>query len=117
MSPFNHLRVLDAAEQVVDSVNSLIDNYPKRRRRLLYVAQLRDSAEGIGSNIAEGFGRLTPAEKVNKLRVSRGEAEETIRHLRANHAAGRIDKATFDPIKNRTVTIIKMIDGLIDFYN
>jgi len=76
----NHrdLAVLDAADQVVDEINRLIDEAP---RRLLYAAQLRDSAQSISANISEAFGRGTIGERNRSLRVARGEAEETIRHL------------------------------------
>jgi four helix bundle protein len=80
--------VLDAADQVADEVNRLIDEAP---RRLIHVTQLRDSAQSIGANISEGFGRGAGGERTRALRVARGEAEEAIRHLRANfESEGRV---------------------------
>jgi four helix bundle protein len=108
----NHrdLDVLDAADQVADDVNRLIDESP---RRLIHTTQLRKAAQSIGSNISEGFGRGTDSERNCSLRVARGEAEETIRHLRANFAANRIERAVFWRLRNRLVTIIKMLTALM----
>ena len=109
----NHrdLAVLDAADRVVDEINRLIDEAP---RRLLYAAQLRDSAQSISANISEAFGRGTIGERNRSLRVARGEAEETIRHLRANLQSERISQAVFWHLRNRLVTIVKMLTALLD---
>ena len=109
----NHrdLAVLDAAEHVADEVNRLIDEAP---RRLIHVAQLRDSAHSIAANISEGFGRGTSGERNRSLRVARGEAEETIRHLRANFQSKRIGEAIYWRLRNRLITIVKMITSLLN---
>jgi four helix bundle protein len=109
----NHrdLAVLDAADQVADEVNRLLDSAP---RRLLHVTQLRESAHSIGANISEGFGRGPGGERSRSLRVARGEAEETIRHLRANFQSERITEATFWRLRNRLVTIVKMLTSLLN---
>ena len=109
----NHrdLAVLDAADQVADEINRLIDRAP---RRLLHTAQLRDSAQSIGANISEGFGRGKGAERRRALRVARGEAEETIRHLRANLVSERITQAVFWRLNNRLITIVKMLTSLLN---
>lgn len=108
----NHrdLAVLDAADQVVDEVNRLIDTSP---RRLIYAAQLRDAAQSVSANIAEGFGRGKGPERNHKLRVARGEAEKAIRHLRSNLTSERIAERTYWPIRNRLVTISKMLSSLL----
>jgi len=108
----NHrdLDVLDAADKVADDINRLIDESP---RRLIHVSQLRDSAQSIGANISEGFGRGKGRERDRSLRVARGEAEETIRHLRANFETDRIPKSKFWSLRNRLVTIVKMLTSLL----
>ena len=110
MSKHRDLAVLDAADQVVDDVNRLIDSSP---RRLIYASQLRDATQSISANISEGFGRGTESERNNKLRVARGEAEKAIRHLRANLKSERIAERTYWPIRNRLVTISKMLSSLL----
>jgi four helix bundle protein len=110
MSNHRDLAVLDAADQLADDVNRLIDESP---RRLIHVTQLRKASQAIGSNISEGFGRGTGKERGYSLRVARGETEETIRHLRANYATKRITRAIYWRHRNRAVTIIKMLTSLL----
>ena len=112
MSNHRDLDVLDAAELVADEVNQLIDDAP-HRRRLIHGAQLRESAGSIGANISEGYGRGPGAERNRSLRVARGEAEETIRHLRANLKSRRITERTFWRLTNRLITISKMLTSMM----
>jgi hypothetical protein len=68
--------VLDAAKQAADGVNRLIGY---TRRRLLHVAQMRDSAQSISVNIARAL--LAARGPARPLEIAPGEAEETIQHL------------------------------------
>jgi four helix bundle protein len=111
MSNHRDLAVLDAADQVADEVNRLIDAAP---RGLIHGPQLRASAQSIGANISEGFGRGKGRERDHSLRIARGEAEEAIRHLRANYQSERISQATFWRLRNRLITIVKMLTSLLD---
>ena len=104
------LHVLDAADRVADDVNRLIDRFP---RRLLHARQLRDSAQSIGANIAEGFGRGDGRDRAHPLEIARGEAEETIRHLSANRRADRIAAGDYWPLHNRLVVIVRMLNALL----
>jgi four helix bundle protein len=104
------LAVEDAADLAVDRVNRLIDESPKR---LIYVAQMRKSVGAVSAQIAEGFARGEGPERNHKLRMAKGEAEETIKHLRANWQSGRIENRKFWPIRDLLVTITKMIAALL----
>jgi four helix bundle protein len=107
----NHrgLKVLEAARQVADEVNRLIDN-----GSLIHVYQLRKSSQSVPANIKEGFTHRTIPKRNQSLGVSRSEAEETIEHLRPNYVENRIDRKTFFRLKNRLITIVKMLDSLIE---
>ena len=107
MSPHRRLRVADAAEQFAAAVVRLSDRTP----RLLHRRQLIDASQSVSSNIAEGFGRATLPDRNQRLVVARGEAEEAIRHLRANFAVKRIGPSDYWPLHNRAVTIVKMLNG------
>src|SRR5215467_9099889 len=98
--PFRKLNVADAAERVEDAINALID---RSKRRLLHVNQLRRSAHAIAANLAEGFGRGGDGDKARSIEISRGETEETIRHLNANYRARRIEPPDYWPIRNQLV--------------
>jgi len=104
------LDVLDAAERAADGVNRLIDRSP---RRLLHIGQMPDSAQSIGANISEGFGRGRGRDRARSLEIARGEAEETIRHLAANFRIDRIAPRDYWPLHNLLVVIVKMLNSLI----
>ena len=111
MRNHRNLAVLDAADLVADEVNRLIDGGPCR---LIHAAQLRKSTQSIAANISEGFGRGRGRERNYALRVARGEAEESIRHLRANAQSERISQSTYWGLRNRLITITRMLTSLLD---
>ena len=106
------LDVLDAAELAAERLNILIDRIG--HRRLLHVGQMRAAAQSVSANISEGFGRTTRAERDNKLRVARGEAEETICHMRANQRVKRISSRDYWPVYNVLRAVVKMLDALLN---
>ena len=110
--PHRNLNVLDAAEQAAKQINALIDR--STRPRLLHVEQLRNSAQSVVANIAEGFGRGTGRDRDRPLEIARGEAEETIRHLTANYHANRIGGTDYYRLRNRYVVIVKMLSALVN---
>jgi four helix bundle protein len=111
MAIHRNLAVQDAAEQIVAEIVQLVT---ARRSRLLFKGQLLRSAESVSANIGEAFGRSTKADRNRSLTLARGEAEETIKHLRANHRAKRIEVRTYWRIHNRLVTVVRMITSLMN---
>jgi four helix bundle protein len=105
-----NLNVLEASVRASDRVTSLIER--RSGRPLLHVAQLRRSTQSVTANIAEGFGRGSGRDRARMLRIARGEAEETIRHLNANFRADRIAPGDYWPLHNLLVVIVKMLDSL-----
>jgi four helix bundle protein len=108
---YRNLAVLDAAQRAAAMVNELIDRSPSRR--ILHVRQLRDSVQSVVANIAEGFGRGNGRDRDRPLEIARGEAEETIAHLKANYQAERIEAKDYWPCHNLLVVIVKMLNGLL----
>ena len=109
VSKHRNLAVLDAADQFAAAVTRLSD----RTRRLLHRQQLLKAAESVSANIGEGFGRATLPDRSSRLVIARGEAEETIKHLRVNLRCERITAADYWPLHNRAVTIVKMLNSLL----
>jgi four helix bundle protein len=111
MGKRRRVAVQEAADLVADEVNRVIDSRPTKR--LLHVAQLRRSANSVCANIAEGLGRGEGAARNDKYRTARAEAKETISHLRSNFAAERIGSSVYSRLRNRSMTVIKMLDSLL----
>ena len=104
----NPFRVLQVARAVADEVNHLL-----RVHSMIHRAQLRDSAQSIPANIREALGRDPGPDRKKSYRVSRGSAEETDEHLRANFADHRIPRAAFARLHNRLLLVVKMLDRLL----
>ena len=102
------LRVLDAAQMVVDDINRLL-----RRQELPNADQLRHAAESIAANIQEGFGRDPGPDRNRFIRFARGSAEETSERLRARFAAEEIPASIYWPLHHRLVAIVRMLTNLM----
>jgi four helix bundle protein len=105
------LKVLDASEQAVERVDTLLDG--PDRRRLLYADQRQRSVQSISANVAEAFGRGPGRDRARLLRIARGETEESLRHLGANFRGNRIRPGDYWPLRNRLVVMAKMLRSLI----
>ena len=108
------LNMLEAADNVSDQVTALVDR--PGGRRMQHVRQMLESAQAIPANISEGFGRASQRDRARVLRIARGEAEETIRHLGKNYRSRRIPAKDYWPIHNRLVVIVKMLNSFLSRY-
>jgi four helix bundle protein len=108
---YRDLDVLEAANLATDLINEMLDR--PRERRLLYVSQMRESVQSIGANIAEGFGRGYVPDRARSLRIAKGEADETIRHVSANFRTRRIAPKEYWRIHNLLVVIAKMLTSFL----
>ena len=75
------LDVYKLGEQISDMVWNDYDLWPEKAQRTIGYQIIR-SADSISINIAEGYGRYTPADRKNFYRYSRGSFEETKGWLR-----------------------------------
>jgi len=106
-------RVLQAArefaEQVVRMVRGLPSWAPAKLR-----GQLANSACSVSRNIAEGIGRGSAADVVRFLHYACGSLGEAQTDLRVCVNTSLIDQRTFYRLWNRSLTIRKMLDAMID---
>lgn len=75
MRDYQRLRVASKAEDLAIAVYELTKRFPKSQRYELG-QQLRKAAVSVGSNIAEGSGRLTDADFERFLGMAAGSAAE-----------------------------------------
>jgi four helix bundle protein len=104
------LHVLEAAERAEDRVNALITR--RSGPRLLHVRQMQDSAHAVGAIIMEGFGRGPGRDRARILRLARGEAEETVRHLASNYREKRIQPRDYWPTRDLLIVVVRMLTSL-----
>ena len=112
MGKSNGLRALELAQILVKEIWEAIERFPKREPLGLR-AQLGEAANSIHSNIAEGYGRGTTAERRNRLRLARGSLEETQSDLKVALDCGYITRKRFYRIWNLTVVLDRMIAKLM----
>ena len=72
---FRDLRVWEKAHTFVLAVYRYGQSFPEREKYGL-AHQLRRAAVSIPANIAEGFGKRSPAEKARFLNIAEGSVEE-----------------------------------------
>jgi len=75
MSDFKKLRVWQKARELANAIYDATKTFP-RSEEFRLTNQMRRAAISIGSNIAEGCGRESEAEKARFLRVSSGSLSE-----------------------------------------
>lgn len=75
--------------------------------------QMERAAISITSNIAEGFGRQSPADKKHFYVMARGSAYELQNQLLLARDTKRITPTVFNKLANESLDSIKLLHGLI----
>ena len=73
---FEDLRILKSAEEIADSIWKVVVRWGEFEKDVVG-KQITRSADSIGANIAESFGRFNFGEKIQFLYYSRGSIFET----------------------------------------
>jgi len=81
MKEIHELDVYKLSEDLSDLIWYDFDTWPKKVQQTIGYQIIR-SADSIASNIAEGYGRYTPADRKLFYRYARGSFEETKAWLR-----------------------------------
>ena len=108
---FFDLRVYQEAKELVKSVYTLLDKFPKYETYAL-CDQLRRAVTSVPSNIAEGSGRFSIKEKIHFIEIAYGSLTETLCQLDIAHDLGYVTGEEFDAEKERINIIGKQLSGL-----
>ena len=81
MKEIHDLDVYRLAEEISDMIWYGFDKWPQKIQRTIGYQIIR-SSDSIDSNLAEGYGRFTPADRKVFYRYARGSFEETKAWLR-----------------------------------
>src|SRR5262245_55913286 len=84
---YEDLIVWQKAHQLVLATYRITVSFPREEKYHL-AAQLRDAAVSVPANIAEGFRRKTPADKVHFLVMAHGSLSEADYFLRLSKDLG-----------------------------
>ena len=108
---FFDLRVYQEAKELVKSVYTLLDKFPKYETCALG-DQLRRAVTSVPSNIAEGSGRFSIKEKIHFIEIAYGSLTETLCQLDIANDLNYITDEEFANEKERINVIGKQLSGL-----
>ena len=97
---YQKLRVWQQAIEVYRLTCDSVRGWPFERKKI--ASQAIASADSVHRNIAEGYCRRSIREYLNFLNIALGSLGETVSGFHAYHAAGQLDKASFDRLDSLT---------------
>jgi four helix bundle protein len=107
---FENLQVYQKAVDFADRISSLTEKFP--RGYYFLTDQLNRAALSIATNLAEGNGRFTKADRKNFFTIARGSTQECIPLLEIARRRNLIDEANHVGCRETLETIAKMLSGL-----
>jgi four helix bundle protein len=110
---YRELLVWQKARALASSVYSATQSFPTIERYGL-TAQIRRAAISVGSNIAEGQGRLTRGEFVHFLGQARGSLLETDAQLLVACDLGYLQAADLKKLDEQIYQVLGLLNRLIE---
>jgi four helix bundle protein len=108
---FENLEVYQKAVDLADEIAALCESFPRGYGFL--VDQLNRAVLSTSTNLAEGNGRFTPADRRHFFVVARGSTQEFVPVTEVARRRGLIADSTAANVKHQLEVIAKMISGLI----
>jgi four helix bundle protein len=108
---FENLLVYQKAVDLADRLASITEKFP--RGYYFLVDQLNRAALSIATNLAEGNGRFTKADRKNFFTIARGSAQECVPLLDVARRRGFMPDAQHAKLRAELELIAKMLSGLI----
>ncbi|MBP7937778.1 MAG: four helix bundle protein [Phycisphaerae bacterium] len=109
---FENLVVYQKAVDFADNVAGLTQGFP---RGFYFLAdQLNRAAFPIATNLAEGNGRFTKADRRHFFTISRGSVQECVPLLELARRRALISPQDAEALRGRLEEISRMLSGLIN---
>jgi len=109
---FENLEVYQKAVDLAEIVLSATSGFP---RGFYFLSdQLNRASVSISTNLAEGNGRFTKADRQNFFMIARGSTQECVPLLELARRRELIDEALYNKCRAEIEIIAKMISGLIN---
>ena len=109
---FENLQVYQKAVDFADHASALTESFP--RGYYFLADQLNRAALSVATNLAEGNGRFTKADRKNFFGIARGSAQECVPLLEITRRRGLLDDERHAAMRAELETIAKMLSGLIN---
>lgn len=107
---FEDLRVLKSAEEIADSVWKIVVQWDEFAKDVVG-KQMARSADSVGANIAESFGRFNFGEKLQFLYYSRGSIFETKYWLNRTRVRGLMEAETVQEYVNHLTDLARQLNS------
>jgi len=108
---FEKLQVYQKAVGFADEIAGLTEGFPRGYGFL--AGQLNRAALSIATNLAEGNGRFTKADRKNFFTIARGSGQECVPLLEVARRRSLLDENKHAALRQELEVIAKMISGLI----
>ena len=95
----------------VDQITVLTENFP--RGYYFLTDQLNRASLSIATNIAEGNGRFTKADRKNFFIIARSSAQECIPLLELARRRKHVEEKVVNRFREQLEIIVKMISGVM----
>jgi four helix bundle protein len=109
---FENLKVYQKAVDLADQIAIRTETFPHGYYFL--VDQLNRAALSIATNLAEGNGRFTKADRGHFFTIARGSVQECVPLLEVAARRGFIATADHTELKSHLKEISRMVSGLIN---
>ena len=106
---FEDLRVLKSAEEIADSIWKIVVQWDEFAKDVVG-KQIARSADSVGANIAESFGRFNFGEKLQFLYYSRGSIFETKYWLNRTRIRGLMKPEKVDEYVNHLTDLARQLN-------
>jgi four helix bundle protein len=107
---FRDLRVWQEGHKLVLEVYRVSQSYPKEEIFGL-TSQMRRSVVSVTSNIAEGFSRSTPRDKLSFYAIAKGSLTELQNQLLISKDVGYLSQTEFQRLAEHSVTVHKLLNA------
>ncbi|GLH69236.1 hypothetical protein GETHPA_07690 [Geothrix rubra] len=112
MQPFRKLVVWEKSHRLVLAIYKATEVFPIDERFGL-TQQLRRASVSIPSNIAEGCGLFTQAEKARHFQIASGSAHEVDYQLLLARDLHYLDEDSFKPLSRAVDEVNRMLASLL----
>lgn len=106
---FEDLRVLKSAEEIADTIWKVVVQWDEFAKDVVG-KQMARSADSVGANIAESFGRFNFGEKLQFLYYSRGSIFETKYWLNRTRVRGLMESDKVQEYVNRLTDLARQLN-------
>ncbi|MBN1506516.1 MAG: four helix bundle protein [Sedimentisphaerales bacterium] len=109
---FEKLHVYQKSVDFADAVCSLTKTFP--RAYFFLADQLNRAALSVATNLAEGNGRFTKANRKNFFTIAHGSAQECVPLIEIARRQGFVDEAQHAHLRVGLEEIARMLSGLMN---